>query len=182
MGADGQLNYMKRVCKGWAVSAGKRQIQVPNPGKLDPSAGDNPNGSIAKAAKKLDELIRSTPGPKVVFGYSQGAQIAGTWLRKYAGKPDAPSPDELSFLLIGNPERRMGKQPWTKNTTPDTTHYKVRDVARKGDNWADYHGKPANRVLAMFGPIHTNYWGVDPYDPKAKVIGVTGNTEYVVVE
>ena len=67
--------------------------------------------------------------------------------------------------------------------TPDGSQYKVRDVARRGDNWADYDPKvhPTNKIAAMFGKIHTNYWDTDIYDPRAEVIGVYGNTEYVVV-
>jgi hypothetical protein len=182
LGIDKTVNYMKRVCKGFAVSPGHTQVQVKTPGTLDASAGDNPKGSIYVAASSLDRMIRNTPGPKIVFGYSQGAQICGTWLRRFAHLPGAPDPAELSFLLIGNPERKFGQQPWTKKQTPDNTQYKVRDVARRNDNWADWHGKPTdNRILALFGSIHTNYWNTDPYDPAAEVIKVVGNTTYVIV-
>ena len=183
MGIDRSFNYMARVCNGYATKEGRKQVQVKYPASLDPSAGDNPRGSIYVGALRLDSLIRSTRGPKIVFGYSQGAQVAGTWLRKFANRANAPDPEELSFLLIGNPERKFGKQPWTKKTTPDDTQYKVRDVSRRHDNWSDYtpgvHSK--TKFAAMFGSIHTNYWKTDPYDPKAEVIRVVGNTEYVIV-
>lgn len=181
LGIDKTINYMKLVCNRYAVTGGRTQIQIPTTGMIDASAGDNPNGSIAKAVYSLDMVIRATKGPKIAFGYSQGAQVCGSWMRKYAHLWNAPPADELSFLLIGNPERRYGQQPWTKKTTPDWTQYKVHDVARKGDNWADWHGKPANKFAAMFGSIHTNYWKTDPYDPNADIIKVAGNTTYVVV-
>lgn len=183
MGINKSINYMARVCSGYAVKPGHRQIQVKYPASLDPSAGDNPRASIYVGATALDKLIRSTPGPKIVFGYSQGAQVAGTWMRRFAHLPDAPSPDELSFLLIGNPERRYGQQPWTKKQTPDNTQYRVRDVSRKNDNWADYNPKVhgTNKIVALFGSIHTNYWNTDPYGPKAEVVRVEGNTTYVIV-
>lgn len=181
-GIDRRINYMRRVCRRWAVSGGRRQVQVKTRATLDPSAGDNPRGSIHDGAQRLDALIRATPGPTVVLGYSQGAQVAGTWLRDFARRPDAPDPAELSFLLIGNPERRFGKQPWTKNTTPDDTAYRVRDVARRHDNWADYdptvHSR--RRFRAMFGRVHTDYWRVDPFGPGTQVVRVVGNTTYVV--
>lgn len=183
MGIDRNFNYMKKVCKGYAVRPGHTQIQVKYPAALDPSAGDSLKGSIYVGASNLDKLIRSTSGPKVVFGYSQGAQVAGTWLRRFAYRNDAPDPEELSFLLIGNPERKYGQQPWTKKQTPDDTQYAVRDVSRRHDNWSDYskakHG--SNKILALFGSIHTNYWTTDPYDPKSEVIRKVGNTTYVVV-
>jgi hypothetical protein len=182
VGIHKTVNYMAKVCKGYAVKPGHIQKQVKYPASLDPSAGNNPKGSIAIGAQKLNALIMSTTGPKIVLGYSQGAQVAGTWLRNYA--PTCPiQPSELSFLLIGNPERRYGKQPWTKKITPDTTQYKVRDVSRRNDNWSDYskakHG--SNKLLALFGSIHTNYWATDPYDPKSQIIETVGNTSYVIV-
>ena len=183
MGVHKTINYMARVCKGYAVKPGHRQVQVKYPAALDPSAGTNPRGSIHVGSTNLDRLIRSTPGPKIVLGYSQGAQVAGTWLRRFAHVAGAPSPDELSFLLIGNPERKYGQQPWTVKQTPDDTQYAVRDVSRRHDNWADYskakHG--GNRILAMFGSVHTNYWNTDPYGSEAEVIRTVGNTEYVIV-
>jgi hypothetical protein len=183
MGIDRSMNYMKRICGGFAVKPGHTQVQVNYPAALDPSAGDNTKGSIYVGATNLNTLIRSTSGPKIVFGYSQGAQVVGAWLRRFAHAPDAPSPDELSFLLIGNPERKYGQQPWTKKQTPDWTQYQVRDVSRRNDNWSDYsvarHG--SNKILAMFGSIHTNYWNTDPYDSKAEVIKTVGNTKYVTV-
>lgn len=182
LGIDKAINYMGLVCNRYATTGGRTQKSVPTTGLIDPSAGDNPKGSIAKAVYTLDILIRNTKGPKIVFGYSQGAQIAGSWLRKYAHIYNAPPPEELSFLLIGNPERRHGQQPWTKKTTPEWTQYKVRDVARRNDNWADWHGKPTdNKIAAMFGSIHTNYWTTDPYGTKAEIINITGNTTYVIV-
>lgn len=176
LGADKLINYMARVCRGFAVTGGRRQIQVRYPATLDP----NGTGSIAIGADNLDRLIRATPGPKIVLGYSQGAQVAGAWLRKYAHRTDAPDPAELSFILIGNPERKYGQQPWTKLQTPDWTQYTVRDVARRDDHWANYHGVPANRLAAMFGGTHTNYFSVDLNEP-AEVVKVVGNTTYSLV-
>lgn len=182
LGISRTVNYMARVCNGWAVAEGRTQVPVPTSGWLDPSAGDNLLGPISKAADALDRLLHAVPGPKVVFGYSQGAQIAGTWLRRHAEDVTAPNPGELSFLLIGNPERRYGKQPWTRKITPDNTRYRVRDVTRRLDNWSDYdpavHSR--NQLLAMFGSVHTNYWKTDPYGSQAEVVRRVGNTEYVI--
>jgi hypothetical protein len=177
LGIDRTINYMKRVCKGFAVADGRTQVQVKYPATLDP----NGTGSIAIGCDNLNTLIRATPGPKIVLGYSQGAQVCGAWLRKYARYWDAPPATELSFILIGNPERRYGQQPWTKKITPDDSQYMVRDVARRGDNWADWQGQTSNRFLALFGKVHTNYWGTDIYDPNAEIVKTVGNTTYVRV-
>lgn len=179
LGADKAVNYMKRICNGFAVKPGHTQVQVRYPATLDPTG----TGSIRIGAENLNKLIHSTKGPKIVLAYSQGAQVAGAWLRKYAHANNAPHPDELSFILLGNPERKYGQQPWTQKQTPDYTQYKVRDVSRRNDNWSDYNPKkhPKNRIAALFGSIHTNYWGTNIYDPKAEVIKVVGNTTYVIV-
>jgi hypothetical protein len=183
LGINKSINYMGRVCKGFAAQPNRKQIQVKYPATLDPSAGDNRKGSIYTGATNLDKLIRATPGPKIVFGYSQGAQVAGTWLRRYAHLADAPPLNELSFLLIGNPERKYGQQPWTKKQTPDNTQYTVRDVSRRHDNWSDYNPKVhgTNKIRALFGSIHTNYWNSNPYDAKASIIKTVGNTTYVLI-
>lgn len=177
LGADKLVNYMKRVCRGFAVMPGHTQVQVKTPATLDPTG----KGSILKGVYALDNTIRSVKGPKIVLAYSQGAQIAGAWLDLYGRRADAPPASELYFILIGNPERKFGKQPWTVNTTPTDTKYAVRDVARKGDNWADWQGQTTNRFRALFGKIHTNYWDTDIYDPAAEVVKVEGNTTFVRV-
>lgn len=177
LGLDRTTNYMARICQRYATTNGRKQIQVPHPAKLDPTG----NGSIAKGVESLNKLIRQTRGYKTVLAYSQGAQIAGAWMRKYAHAADAPPPEELFFILIGNPERKYGKQPWTVKTTPDYTQYRVRDVTRRGDNWADYQGWPKSRFAAMFGATHNNYWNTNIYDPRAEVIKTAGNTTYVRV-
>lgn len=178
-GADKLINYMARVCRRFAVSDGRTQVQVKYPAMLDPDA----TGSIAVGCENLNKLIRTIKGPKIVLGYSQGAQVCGSWLTRYANNALSPPPAELSFVLIGNPERRFGRQPWTKRVTPDDTRYSVRDVARRHDNWADYDPSvhPKNKLAAMFGKIHTNYWNVDVYDTSAETVAVNGNTTYVRV-
>lgn len=181
LGIDNSINYMASVCKSYATAGDHTQLRVPTRSQIDSSNGNNKLGTISRGCDTLNAMIKTFPKQqKIVFGYSQGAQIASTWLRRY-GKSGGPDPQYLSFLLIGNPERRYGKQPWTALTTPDDTKYKVRDVTRKGDNWADYHGTPRNRFAAMFGVIHTDYWNTDPYDPAAETIAVVGNTTYVRV-
>lgn len=179
LGANNILNYMRLVCRRFAITGGRRQVPVKYPAKLDPSG----NGSIRIGADNLDATIWSTPGRKIVLGYSQGAQVAGAWMRKYAHGTDAPPASELSFILIGNPERKFGKQPWTEKVTPDYTQYSVMDVARTGDNWADYDPKVhgTKRIPAMFGKIHNSYWDVDVFDGRSEVVAVVGNTAYVRV-
>lgn len=169
---------MRRVCRGFAVADGRVQVQVSYPATLDPS-GDSPTGSIQVGASRLDAAIRATAGQKIVFGYSQGAQVCGAWMRRFAHKPGAPSPDELTFLLIGNPEREFGHPPWVKRTTPNYTQYRVRDVARRDDGWCNWDGS-LRRKVGMLGAVHLQYWQTDPYGSEVEVVNVVGGTTYVV--
>jgi|GEM_PF-6031001 len=102
----------------------------------------------------LDAKLRSTPGEILVFGYSEGAQVATKWLRT-KGHPAPVTPTErVKFLLIGNAERRYGgfaykhsvldalcdtdglPEPLEDGTS--TVHYQVTDFARQYDGIADF--------------------------------------------
>ena len=174
-GLDKRINYMARVCRRFAVTGGRTQIQVPIASTLDPSG----EGSIRTDAIALNQYILNTAGEKIVFGYSRGCQVAGEWMRLYANNIRAPHPSELSFVLIGNPERGQGHPPWVKKTTPTTTQYTVWDVCRRDDGWANWNGKARN-VIGMLGAAHMKYWNTDLYGPDNQIVGVAGATSYVV--
>ncbi|HZN82026.1 MAG TPA: PE-PPE domain-containing protein, partial [Mycobacterium sp.] len=131
---------------------------------VDAPAYPDPRGVIA-----LDNAIKSTPGEIIVFGYSNGAQIVSQWLTQHANDPTAPSPDRLSFVLIGNPTRAYGG---TSAPMPQTK-YLVTDIAREYDVAADYPNNPKSRYYSLavnnawagFFSIHANYWDVNQYDP-----------------
>jgi hypothetical protein len=119
--------------------------------------------------------------PTVVFGFSNGALVAQRWMTEHAGDPKAPSPDELSFVLIGNPRRAYGG---SMPAIPETD-YQVVDVVRQYDPLADFPDHPnllalANIATGIFSPMHLNYTQVDLDDPN-NVVWTEGNTTYVFV-
>ncbi|MDZ4236514.1 MAG: PE-PPE domain-containing protein, partial [Dietzia sp.] len=136
--------------------------------------------------KDLDEAIHGdTFGQRqIVFGYSQGARVATDWLEEFATAEDAPSPDDLSFVLIGNPGRKHGGAHviWGQ-PTPDS-QYQVLDVAQQYDLTADRPDRFS--LLAMANAyagliqLHGHYENVDIYDP-ANYVWKEGNTTYVFV-
>ena len=137
----------------------------------------DPNGITT-----IETTIDTTPGTKVVFSYSEGARSVAKWMEQHAGDSDAPSPDELSFVLIGNPTRAYGGS--DKKAMPQT-QYQVIDVSRQYDPASDFPDDPTNLIallnsLAAFTVIHTDYEGVDMYDP-ANIVWKEGNTTYVFV-
>lgn len=66
---------------------------------------------MAQGAVILESAIRQqiAAGNNVtVFGYSQSATISSLVMANLAASADPPSPDELSFTLIGNPNNPNG--------------------------------------------------------------------------
>jgi pimeloyl-ACP methyl ester carboxylesterase len=154
--------------------AGRAALKVDYPASLAKDSIDN-------GVSALDALIHSTPGPKLVFGHSQGAQVASRWLRSHADGPDAPPAAELSFLFIGNPLRKYGGfivgrpevDGATGLPTRNDTAYAVTDIALQYDGWADYPtapGQPAalNALTGKFARHSRGYFTADAEDPNRK--------------
>ena len=128
-------------------------------------------GALATTAAEIAD------GKIIVFGYSNGALVAEQWLEQHLNDPNIPSPDRLSFVVIGNPARDL----W-----PDSP-YQVIDVSRQYDAASDYPNNPASPyyVLAVmnagagFWINHLNYREVDLDDP-ANAVWSVGNTTYVL--
>lgn len=130
----------------------------------------------------IDAAIDTTPGIKVVFSYSEGARSVTSWLIEHADDADAPSADELSFVVIGNPTRRYGG---SDSDVMPQTQYQVIDVSRQYDMASDFPDYPLNLLallnsLAAFTVIHTEYEDVDMYD-DANIVWKEGNITYVFV-
>ncbi|MCH9669117.1 MAG: PE-PPE domain-containing protein [Actinomycetia bacterium] len=121
-------------------------------------------------------------GPTVVFAYSNGALAAARWIAQHSDVPQAPSPEELSFVLIGNPARGHG------GTIPpiQPSEYHTLDIVRQYDPLADFPDDPfnllamANIAAGIVSPTHLDYTKVDIDDP-ANTTWTEGTTTYVFV-
>jgi pimeloyl-ACP methyl ester carboxylesterase len=166
--------------------AGHPVVKVDYPASL----GRN---SIDDGVNALDALIHSTPGPKLVFGHSQGAQVASRWLRTHADGPDAPPAEELSFLFIGNPLRKYGGfivgRPEVDGVigvpTRNDTRYAVTDIALQYDGWADMPTRPGdpaglNALKGKFARHSQGYFTADANDPNRKIYQ-ENTTTYVLL-
>lgn len=146
--------------------------------------------SIPDGASVLNSLIGTAVNPVVVFGYSEGAQVAATWMAQYGSGSAAPAAHDVSFVLIGNPNRAYGGASnelakMLNIATPPDTQYQVTDVAREYDFWADLPTGRLNSIAlvnAIAGSlfIHTDYTKVDLADPN-NVTWKEGNITYVLV-
>ncbi|MDG4666900.1 PE-PPE domain-containing protein [Mycobacterium sp. 236(2023)] len=138
------------------------------------------------AVATLNAALRDgTTGKQIVFAYSQGARVAGRWLIENEGTEGAPSVEDMSFVLMGNPSRKYGgsDRDWEANF-PETA-YKVIDVSQEYDLASDFPDD-RNNWLAMINAnaafffTHQDYETVDIYD-EANYVWVEGNTTYVFV-
>ncbi|WP_135453613.1 PE-PPE domain-containing protein [Mycobacterium sp. DL99] len=160
--------------------------------------------SVARGVLSLNNAVLNTPGDKVVVGYSQSANIATREKRNLAelraqGAP-VPSPDELSFVFVANPNRPNGGilarfeglyipilGVSFDGATPDD-EYKTIDVARQYDLIADFPKYPLNLLAdlnALMGYVylHPNYGSsvVDLNDPSKYSSYTSGNTTYYLM-
>lgn len=171
---------MRTWCGGWATRQGGEVIEVQSAANLSAKA-------IPEAAAELDGMIHESLAVGrtdiVVFGHSQGAQVASEWLRTYTSAPH----DRLRFVLTGNPERAhygyaARKPSWIPGgniggLTPEDTGYRVLDIGRSSDRWANSYSGLAALLAFLPHPGHLNYSQVDPdrIDPRhlATVVGTT---------
>lgn len=102
--------------------------------------------NITNGASLLDTKLRATSGTVLVFGYSEGCQIADYWLTNY-GPTSSVSTTNVSFLLIGNADNKYGGFAYNRsvfNTVaytggkPDATPYTVIDFVRQYDPIGDF--------------------------------------------
>lgn len=143
--------------------------------------------TINAGAEQLDVELNDVAGDKVVFAHSMGAVVATMWLQEYAPSSTI-SPDDLTFVFIGNPMRRYGGElyPSSDLFVPVDTPYSVRDIAAQYDPFADWpnvHDSPnyplaITTVLAGWALVHPWYLDVPAYDDTMPHY-VEGNITYV---
>ena len=146
-------------------------------------------GSVAlqQGAVNLQKAIASTSGKKIVMAYSQAGYIVTMWVAAHAHDADAPSRDDLTFIVFGNPQRAIGgfSRATGGASTPSKTGYRVIDVSREYDLESDFPTNPFNALavanaFAGYLLIHTDYTGVDINDPR-NLVKTVDDTTYVLV-
>ncbi|BEH75347.1 hypothetical protein YM3MPS_11500 [Mycobacterium pseudoshottsii] len=153
----------------------------------------------------LESAIREqiTAGNNVtVFGYSQSATISSLTMTKLAASINPPTPDQLSFTLVGDPNNPNGgvatRFPGlslpslgitASGATPDNL-YPTRIYTLEYDGVADFPRYPLNLVstlnaLAGAYYVHTDYLFLTPAQIDAAVhltntVGPTMTDYYVI--
>ena len=144
--------------------------------------------SVAQGVLNLDadisaQVAKADPPSKIaVFGYSQSATIATLEIRNLmANQATAPSPDQLQFVLTGNPDRPNGgilaRDPGLSipllgvtfyGATPTNSGYHVTDISFQYDAISDFPEYPLNlladlNAFAGYAYIHGTYPTDNPY-------------------
>ena len=149
---------------------------------------------LEEAVEILQSDLAATPGRTIVLAYSQGGGIATDWLIRYGAttaRQGGTNPDnEVELVLLGSPNNGVGGLgpaigSSTKPATPTDTGYTVIEVSREYDLESDYPVDHRNRLAVRnakkaYWLIHTDYTGVDLYDPNNLVMQ-KGGTTYVLV-
>jgi pimeloyl-ACP methyl ester carboxylesterase len=191
LGGLGSRNTVETALHSWCSSEGRQHVVVDYPREGN---ADSILAGIANLDTALEEWL--SRDAVVVMGHSQGAEVVSEWLERNADSPNAPLRGALSFILTGNPCRRVGGVVtsgtfWSKHgylgrrkPTPET-QYDVDDIARIGDVWANVDGWPSmvppkvsfwQRILNQ--DPHSNYQHVDLAECTLRE--QSGNTKYWV--
>lgn len=198
-----QTPLLQRELSGWVYNpASDCWVTDLYPRAMGKYTGPNdPTGdvSVGLGVAALENLISvNLLTNMVVFGYSQGAIVSTKWLNDHAnGKdPSAPLSSNLSFVSIGNPNRPNGgllaRMPGlhipglgiTFNGATTESQYKLTDVVRQYDLFADFPVDPLNvlsllNVIADAGAVHGNYLSVNVND-SSNWVSVDANTTYIM--
>ena len=104
--------------------------------------------SVAAGIEKLEEALQQASGPTVVLGISQSALVVDAVQRRLAADPNAPGPDQLSFVVVADMNRGNGIFTGFRgvflpilNYVPEpepVTPHDVLVVAKEYDGWADF--------------------------------------------
>ena len=195
-GANGGRDTIAASLRGYCESGGRRRHRVRYSQAM---SGRSYREGVDVLRADLAELLRRDD-IEIVAG-SMGAEIAGVLLREWQADPStAPDPERLRrIILLGNPERAQGGAwalgfPWSigfngrRQPTPTNTPYRIDDIARVGDPWAnaDQWGIQRPRSASAMslsrllggGTAHSDYSRVDP--DTCQVRAVEGNTRFLV--
>lgn len=166
---------------------------------------DSQADGLEKISAAIARTLEADPeGQIVVVGYSSSANVVTKLVRKLQaerGESGTPSPENLSFLVFGNPNRPNGgllgrfagtQIPFPFGITFDgesaPSNYKVTDIAWQYDGYADFPKDTRNLLAvanALIGivTLHGFYDGADPSNPDNIVSDYDdGNTRYVTLK
>jgi hypothetical protein len=150
-------DLIKRVLAGRYADE-ENLVGIPWPGQMTPFNGTlTLNESVTVGMENMDAALRSTPGQKIAAGASGSTVAINELMLRYDKDPTAPSPDELSFVVMGDANRgvftmfRGMTMPVLDYTVPASldTRYDVLVVAGEYDGISDWPDRPWNLLAVL---------------------------------
>lgn len=152
--------------------------------------------ALLEGVRQGELAVRAIDGKVVVIGESMGAMVASRLAAELAAGPDAPSTDDVRFVLIASPEEGVAKY-FAAGTYIPLLNYRVTRVAESPypttivvgeyDGWSDPPDRPWNLLAlanALMGIIYAHgpaIWSADPGAVPPENTTVEGNvTRYLV--
>lgn len=139
---------MKKILGGYFAEYSKR-VNMVYPGSLQ-----DPFFSVAIGAGILMNQITATPGPKTVYGFSQGALVANLVLGLLENKATSPDKEDLKFVLVADPSR--GPNNAYQYVLVPETKYDITVINSEYDGVSDFPDRwwngvaVANALAGMF--------------------------------
>lgn len=155
---------MKAALGGLLDDGTNTFVNVPWGGQAAPFKGTMTLGqSVAIGVDNLYAAIMDTPGLKIAAGVSGGTLVINEVMRRLMNDSDAPRPEDLSFVVVGDAERGIlpAVTPVFGPTVPildytaepvPVTPYDVMVVKGEYDGIADWPDRPWN-LLAVFNAL-----------------------------
>lgn len=153
-------------------------------------------------AATLDAVLPTlAAGERVVaLGYSSSANVMVREMRALQNRADRPADDQLSFILVGNPNRPNGGilQRFSgayiplvdipmDGSTPTETPYRTTDISWEYDPASDFPLYPLNLLavlnsLAAGFYLHSDYIDADVDGPRALPDTTVGAVTYITLK
>jgi hypothetical protein len=152
-------------------SASANRVIVPYPGSFWPVTGlDSPTvgESVTIGTNNLDSSLRSTSGPVVVTGLSQGTLVLDEAQARLASDPNAPPPEQITFIKAGDPAHVLSRvfEPGTRIPLIDYTlpapvesQYNTIDIVGQYDPYSDPPDRPGNLLASLNAVAAAGYYG-----------------------
>ena len=149
----------------------------------DPQLVDYSQNALASDRALLDGVaqanvaVRQNDGKVVVIGESMGSMVAARLAVELANSPDAPSTDDVRFVLIAPPEAGVAEY-FKEGTFIPILNYRISRVAESPypttivigeyDGWADPPDRPWNLISsanAVLGIVYVHGPPIAAADP-----------------
>ena len=131
------------------------------PGEMAPFNGTlTLSQSVAVGVENMDLAIRNTAGPKIVIGVSGSTAVVNEEMRRLANDSNAPSREEVSFVVMGDADRGVNKRflgrtipifDYTVPAIPETP-YDLMVIAAEYDGFGDWPDRSWN-LLAVYNAL-----------------------------